>query len=71
LKHVIISGQPGQKQYGMVKGDGQQTRVFYKGNENDFILFLDDVGKLKAWKNDSSVPLVDVVQSFDVFTTNR
>lgn len=53
----------------MVKGDGNQSRVFFKGSENDFVIFLDDVNKYKAWKNDSSVPLVDVVQSFDVFTT--
>ena len=53
----------------MVKGDGQQTRVFFKGSENDFIIFLDDEDKYKAWKKDSSVPLVDVVQSFQVFTS--
>ena len=55
----------------MVKGEGQQTRVFFKGSENDFIIFLDDVDKYKAWKKDSSIPLVDVVQSFQIFTTSK
>jgi Shwachman-Bodian-Diamond syndrome (SBDS) protein len=55
----------------MVKGDGPQTKVHYKGSDDDFVVFIEDRQQLKAWKADHSIPLVEVVQSFDIFSTNK
>jgi Shwachman-Bodian-Diamond syndrome (SBDS) protein len=55
----------------MVKGDGPQMKVHYKGSDDDFVVFIEDAAALKAWKADHSIPLVEVVQSFDIFSTNK
>jgi Shwachman-Bodian-Diamond syndrome (SBDS) protein len=52
-------------------GEGQQARVHYKGSDDDFLVFVEDVASLKKWRGDKTVPLVDVVQSFDVFVTGQ
>lgn len=54
-----------------MKGDGPQTKVHYKGTEDDFIVFIAGTEILKKWKEDKSIPLVEVVQSFDVFVTSK
>lgn len=53
----------------MVKADGIQSKVHYRAADRDFLVFIDDTAALQKWKSDKSVPLVDVVQSFQVFTT--
>ncbi|KAK9625890.1 hypothetical protein V6Z98_005956 [Aspergillus fumigatus] len=47
------------------------SKVFYKGNSDDFIVFVDDPAALKNWKNDRSIPLSDVVNGFKIFVTHR
>jgi len=55
----------------MTKGDTQQTKIHYKGTEDDFIIMVESAEAVKKWKEDKTVPLVDVVNSFDVFTTGK
>jgi len=55
----------------MVRGQGLQAKVHYKGKDEDFVVMVEDVDIVKKWKNDRSIPLVDVVNSFTVFTTDR
>lgn len=55
----------------MTKGDTQQTKIHYKGNEDDFIIIVESAEAVKKWKEDKTIPLVDVVNSFDVFTTGK
>lgn len=55
----------------MVRGDTEQVKVHYKGNEDDFIVMAESVEAVKKWKEDKTIPLVDVVNSFDVFHTNK
>ncbi|KAK9472161.1 ribosome maturation protein [Dipodascopsis tothii] len=47
------------------------SRVIYKGEADDFIVIISSPEEYQKFKKDSSVPLVDVVDSFKVFTTDR
>jgi hypothetical protein len=55
----------------MVRGQGLQSKVHYKGKENDFIVFVEDPGMVKKWKGDKTVPLMDVVNAFKIFVTGK
>jgi len=55
----------------MTRGNGEQTKVVYKGKNEDFIVFIESVGNLNKWKKDPSIPLLDVVDSFKVFRTHK
>lgn len=44
-----------------------QTRVFYKGQNEDFIVFLDDLEAMEKYKTDSTIPMSQFLGSFDVF----
>jgi hypothetical protein len=55
----------------MVKGGAQELKVHYKGKDEDFIVFVDDVKALKDWKTDKSIPLAQVVSAFKIFVTHK
>lgn len=55
----------------MTKGEQTQCKLHYKGNNDDFIVFVDDEEQFKQWKNDSSVPLAQFVSTFQVFVTHK
>lgn len=55
----------------MVRGQGIQSKVHYKGKDEDFVVMVEDAEIVKKWKTDKTIPLVDVVNSFTVFTTDR
>ena len=55
----------------MVRGEAQQTKVHYKGQDEDFIIFVDDVKAARDWKTDKSIPLAHVVSSFKIFVTHK
>ncbi|CAG8950343.1 hypothetical protein HYALB_00002129 [Hymenoscyphus albidus] len=55
----------------MPRGEAQQTKIHYKGKEDDFIIFVDDAKAAKDWLSDSSIPLAQVVSSFQVFITHK
>jgi hypothetical protein len=55
----------------MPRGNEQQTKVHYKGNEDDFIIFVESSEEVQKWKNDSSVPLAQVVNGWKVFVTHK
>ena len=48
-----------------------QSKVHYKGNDDDFVIIVEDVEQVKKWKEDKSIPLIDVVNSFDIFCTHK
>ncbi|KAK6078131.1 shwachman-Bodian-Diamond syndrome protein [Seiridium cupressi] len=54
----------------MVKGEASQTKVHFKGKEDDFIIFIDDVSDFKKWQSDKSVPLAHFISAFKVFVTH-
>jgi len=55
----------------MTRGDVNHVKVHYKGNDEDFLVFLDSVDDYQKWQSDKSVPLAQVVSSFKVFTTHK
>jgi len=57
----------------MTRGETEQVKVHYKGNSEDFIVLAESVDAVKAFQKgpDSTTPLVDIVNSFDVFVTNK
>jgi ribosome maturation protein Sdo1 len=55
----------------MTRGNGQVTKVFFKGQTDDFIVFIESADDLKAWKKDQSIPLAQVVNSFKIMLTHK
>ncbi|KAI0389366.1 shwachman-Bodian-diamond syndrome protein [Xylariaceae sp. FL0594] len=55
----------------MTKGEATQTKVHYKGADDDFIVFVDDHETYKKWLSDKSIPMVEFVSAFKVFVTNK
>ncbi|KAF2766168.1 shwachman-Bodian-diamond syndrome protein [Teratosphaeria nubilosa] len=55
----------------MVRGNDTQTKVHYKGSNDDFIILVDSAKAVQDWKNDSSVPLAQVVSGWKVFVTHK
>ncbi|KXN72290.1 DUF1960-domain-containing protein [Conidiobolus coronatus NRRL 28638] len=44
--------------------------VFKSEHNKDIFVYVEDVELLKKWKSDSTIPLAQVVQSFDIFDTD-
>ncbi|KAI5817382.1 ribosome maturation protein [Pyronema omphalodes] len=56
----------------MARGNTDVTKVIYDGkNGQSFVAMVDSVTDLENWKKDSSVPLAQVVSTFQVFTTHQ
>ena len=55
----------------MARGGTTQTKVHFKGKDDDFLIFLDSPEDYKKWLNDKSVPLAQVVSSFKIFVTHK
>ncbi|KAK5663383.1 hypothetical protein OQA88_3811 [Cercophora sp. LCS_1] len=55
----------------MARGETTMFKIHYKGNDEDFIVFLDSAEDYKKWLTDKSVPLAQVVSSFKVFITHK
>ncbi|KAI0995233.1 hypothetical protein K3495_g12949 [Podosphaera aphanis] len=49
----------------------QQAKVHFKGETDDFIVFVDDVKAANQWKTDKTIPLAQVVSAFKIFVTHR
>ena len=59
----------------MTRGSAQTTKVHYKGQNDDFLVFIDDVEAYKKYQTEKegekTTPLAQVVSSFQVFTTDK
>ena len=56
----------------MTRGESTQSKVHYKGSQDDFLVFVEDVDQYKAWlKGDTSIPLAQFISSFKIFVTHR
>ncbi|KJK77827.1 hypothetical protein H634G_06794 [Metarhizium anisopliae BRIP 53293] len=46
----------------MTRGESTQTKIHYKGSDDDFLVFVEDVDQYKQWmKGDTSIPLAQFV----------
>lgn len=50
---------------------GNVTKVFYKGETDDFIVFVESAEDLAKWKKDRSIPLAQVVDAFQIMVTHK
>ncbi|KAL6858522.1 ribosome maturation protein [Trichoderma novae-zelandiae] len=55
----------------MTRGEAVQSKIHYKGKQDDFLVFVDDVDTYKKWQNDRSIPLAHFISTFQVFLTHR
>jgi hypothetical protein len=55
----------------MTKGDTEVVKVHFRGKEDDFIVMAESPEAVNKWRADKSIPLIDVVNGFDVFTTHK
>jgi ribosome maturation protein Sdo1 len=45
--------------------------VTYRGNSDDFVVLAESPQVVDAYRKNQSKPLVDVLNSFDIFVTNK
>ena len=55
----------------MPRGKAQQVKVIYQGKDEDFIVFVDSVKDVEAWKADRSIPLAQVVSGFKILISHK
>ncbi|GFP52702.1 hypothetical protein ACSS6W_003210 [Trichoderma asperelloides] len=55
----------------MTRGESTQSKVHYKGKQEDFLVFVDDVDTYKKWQSDKSIPPAHFISTFNVFLTHR
>ncbi|CAK9439617.1 uncharacterized protein LODBEIA_P37170 [Lodderomyces beijingensis] len=47
-------------------------KIFYKGVDNDFVIFVDDPALFEKYKNgDTTIPIIDIVSIFKVFINRQ
>ncbi|OCL09814.1 putative RNA binding protein [Glonium stellatum] len=55
----------------MPRGNDTQTKVHYKGAQDDFVIFAESIQAVRDWKKDKSIPLAQVVNGWKVFVTHK
>lgn len=54
-----------------MRGNAAEIKVHFKGNDDDYIIFVESAKAVQEWKEDSSVPLAQVVKGFKIFVTHK
>ncbi|EMF14425.1 RNA binding protein [Sphaerulina musiva SO2202] len=54
-----------------MRGNDPQTKVHYKGSNDDFVIIVESAQAVQDWKKDSSIPLSQVVAGWKVFVTHK
>ncbi|KAL4913770.1 ribosome maturation protein [Aspergillus aurantiobrunneus] len=54
-----------------MRANEPSNKMFYKGKSDDFIVFVENASTLKKWREDSTVPLSDVVDGWKIFVTHK
>ena len=55
----------------MARGNVANTKVFYQGSSEGFVVFVENEEIVKKWKEDKTIPLTDVVGGWKIFTTEH
>ncbi|KAE8307115.1 hypothetical protein RU639_013823 [Aspergillus parasiticus] len=55
----------------MTRGNTRQSKVFYKGPTEDFVIMVEDVTAVQNWRRDHSVPLAQVLDGWKIFTSRQ
>ncbi|EON67177.1 hypothetical protein W97_06430 [Coniosporium apollinis CBS 100218] len=54
-----------------MRGNAPNTKVHYKGKDDDFVIFAESAKAVQEWKRDKSVPLAQVVNGWKIFCTHK
>ncbi|KAL2757102.1 hypothetical protein ACRALDRAFT_1062710 [Sodiomyces alcalophilus JCM 7366] len=54
----------------MTRGEVNQAKIHFKGDNDDFFVFIDDPEDYQKWREDKSVPLANFISSFRIFVTH-
>ncbi|KAK8203353.1 hypothetical protein M8818_005331 [Zalaria obscura] len=54
-----------------MRGNAGQTKIHYKGKDDDFIVFAESAQDVRNWKEDKTVPLAQVVNGWKIFVTHK
>lgn len=55
----------------MTRGETQQTKVHFKGMNDEFVVFVNNTQAAEEWILDKSIPLVQVVKVFKIYKTRE
>jgi hypothetical protein len=55
----------------MATGNTKQSKVFYKGRSEDFVIFVADLTAMHNWRKDHSIPLAQVMDGWKIFTAHQ
>ncbi|KAK5936513.1 hypothetical protein PMZ80_011260 [Knufia obscura] len=55
----------------MARGEAPQTRIYFKGKDDEFVIFVNNAEAAERWNSDKSTPLVRVVKTFQIFKTRE
>lgn len=55
----------------MARAKELTDKVFYRGSTEDFVIFVDNLQVLENWLRDRSIPLVNVLNGWHIFVTQK
>jgi hypothetical protein len=55
----------------MTRGNTRQSKVYYKGRTEDFVIFVADITAVQNWKKDHTLPLAQVMDGWKIFTSHQ
>ncbi|KAF2996522.1 hypothetical protein E8E13_006218 [Curvularia kusanoi] len=57
----------------MTRGSTQEVKMHYKGpiTGDDYVIYITSAEAMRNWKNDRTIPLVDVLDAFFVFVSHK
>jgi hypothetical protein len=53
----------------MARGNAGNTKVFYQGASEGFVVFVESEELVRKWKEDKSIPMTEVVAGFKILTS--
>ncbi|VUC36137.1 unnamed protein product [Clonostachys rosea] len=55
----------------MTRGGVTKSKIHFKGQHDDFIVFLDDTETYQKWLNDKSIPFAHFISPIQVYCTHK
>jgi hypothetical protein len=55
----------------MVGANTRQSKVFYQGQTEDFVIFVADIVTAQKWKTDHSIPLEQVMDVWKIYSSHQ
>ncbi|KAJ5453735.1 ribosome maturation protein [Penicillium daleae] len=55
----------------MTRGNTMQSKAYYKGRTEDFVIFVEDITAVQNWRKDHTLPLAQVMDGWKIFTSHQ